>query len=72
MTTNEMIIELNRRGYVCVLFNHDTWCVEGEKPIPIRYVQSQVESSFYDEFDEVFGNVMETIYNDDVFEDEWT
>ena len=71
MTTNEIIKELNRRGYVAVLFNYETWSVEDEKPIPIGYTQSQVNNGFYDEFDEVFGNVMETIYNDDPFEDEW-
>lgn len=71
MTTNEMIKELNRRGYVCVLFNHDTWTIEGEKPIPIQYVQSQVETGFYDEFDSLYGNVIETIYNDDYFDDDW-
>jgi hypothetical protein len=71
MTTNEMIKELNRRGYVCVLFNYETWCLEDEKPIPIGYTQSQVENGFYTEFDELFGDVMETIYNDDPYEDEW-
>ena len=71
MTTAEMIKELNRRGYVAVLFNHDTWTIEGEKPIPIGYVQSQVETGFYHEFDELYGDVMETIYNDDYFDDDW-
>jgi hypothetical protein len=71
MTTNEIIKELNRRGYVCVLFNYETWSVEDERPIPIGYTQSQVENGFYTEFDELFGDVMETIYNDDYFEDDW-
>jgi len=70
MTTAEMIKELNRRGYVAVLFNHDTWTIEGEKPIPIRYVQSQVETGFYHKFDSLYGDVMETIYNDDYFDDD--
>ncbi len=71
MTTNELVKELNRRGYVAVLFNHETWCVEGEQPIPIRYVQSQVETGFYHQFDELYGDVIETIINDDFFEDYW-
>jgi hypothetical protein len=71
MTTNEMIKELNRRGYVCVLFNYETWSVEDERPIPIGYTQSQVENGFYTEFDELFGNVMEVLYNDDPYEDDW-
>jgi hypothetical protein len=65
MTTNELIKELNRRGYVAVLFNYDTWVLEDQKPMGIGYVQSQVEGSFYTEFDELFGDVIETLYNDD-------
>jgi len=65
MTTNELIKELNKKGYVVALFNHEDWTVEGVKPIPIGYVQSQVEGSFYTELDETFGDIMETIYNDD-------
>ena len=71
MTTAEMIKELNRRGYVAVLFNHNTWCVEDEKPIPIRYAQSQVETGFYHQFDELYCDVIETIINDDYFDDDW-
>jgi hypothetical protein len=64
MTTNELIKELNKKGYVVTLFNHEDWTVEDEKPIPIGYIQSQMDS-FYTELDETFGNIMETIYNDD-------
>jgi len=68
MTTNELIKILNNRGYVVALFNHQDWTVEGETPIPIGYVQSQI-NSFYTELDETFGDIMETIYNDDY--DDW-
>jgi hypothetical protein len=67
MTTNELINELNNKGYVVVLFNHSDWTVEDEKPIPIGYIQSQIDS-FYTELDDTFGDIMETIYNDDWYE----
>jgi len=68
MTANELIKLLNDKGYVVALFNHQDWTVEGETPIPIGYIQSQM-NSFYSELDETFGDIMETIYNDDY--DDW-
>jgi hypothetical protein len=69
MTTNELIKLLNDKGYVVALFNHQDWTVEDVKPIPIGYIQTQIDS-FYTELDETFGDIMETIYNDD-YDNDW-
>jgi hypothetical protein len=69
MTTNELIKLLNDRGYVVALFNHQDWTIEGEAPIPIGYIQSQMPS-FQSELDETYSNIIETIIEDD-YDDDW-
>jgi len=69
MTTNELIKILNDRGYVVSLFIHDDWFVDGERQIPIGYVQSQIPS-FQSELDETYSNIIETIIEDD-YDDDW-
>jgi hypothetical protein len=65
MTTNDLIKELNDRGYVVSLFNHSHWMLENEPEIPIDYVQSQIYN-FQEELDEVFGDIIITIYENDM------
>jgi hypothetical protein len=69
MTTNELIKLLNDKGYVVSLFNHEDWSVDGERQIPIGYVQSQIPS-FQNELDETYSNIIETILEDD-YDDDW-
>lgn len=68
MTANELIKLLNDKGYVVVLFNYEDWNVDDKRPLPIGYIQSQMPS-FQSELDETYGNIIETIIEDNY--DDW-
>ena len=60
LTTNEMIKELNRRGYVVSLFNYDSWDYEDTwlKMPNVYQVQGSISNEYYNRFDELFGDIV--------------